>query len=87
VAQWGLSVGAAQGSLCPPCSAYRVTSLCTGGLVIAGFAISGVFYTLSVSRLLSARKKPALPASAVVIVALGILCARFLRPIRPADAA
>jgi predicted MFS family arabinose efflux permease len=153
-----------------------VTSLSIGGLVIAGFAVGGLFYTLSVSRLLprlgvdgmmisgavlmglqlvlvafgppwqlqlgnfilmgwgfymlhgslqvfaselsvearatalslhsffffmgqtigpiaygfgilNVGKKPSLLVSAVVIVALGILCARFLRPIRPADAA
>jgi hypothetical protein len=32
-------------------------------------------------------KKPSLLVSAVVIIALGILCARFLRQTRPADAA
>ena len=153
-----------------------VTSLSIGGLVIAGFAVGGLFYTLSVSRLLpqlgvngmmisgavlmglqlavvafgppwqfqlgnfilmgwgfymlhgslqvfaselsvearatalslhsffffmgqtigpiaygagilNVGKKPSLLVSPVVIIALGILCARFLRQIRPADAA
>jgi predicted MFS family arabinose efflux permease len=153
-----------------------VTSLSIGGLVIAGFAVGGLFYTLSVSRLLprlgvdgmmisgavlmglqlvvvafgppwqlqlgnfilmgwgfymlhgslqvfaselsvearatalslhsffffmgqtigpiaygagilNVGKKPSLLVSAVVIIALGILCARFLRQTRPADAA
>jgi predicted MFS family arabinose efflux permease len=37
--------------------------------------------------ILNVGKKPTLLASAVVIVALGILCARFLRQTTPADAA
>jgi predicted MFS family arabinose efflux permease len=39
------------------------------------------------SGILNVGKKPSLLVSAVVIVALGILCARFLRQTRPADAA
>jgi predicted MFS family arabinose efflux permease len=37
--------------------------------------------------ILNVGKKPALLASAVVIIALGFVCARLLRPTRPADAA
>src|SRR5467141_685302 len=130
-----------------------VTSLSISGLVIAGFAVGGLFYTLSVSRflprlgvngmmisgamlmgwgfymihgslqvfaselsvearasalslhsffffmgqtigpiaygfgILNVGKIPTLLASAVIIVVLGFVCARLLRPTRPTDAA
>jgi MFS transporter, DHA1 family, inner membrane transport protein len=57
-----------------------VTSLSIGGLVIAGFAIGGLFYTLSVSRLLPRLGVGGLMVSGAMLLALQLVIIAFGPP-------
>ena len=54
-----------------------VTSLSIGGLVIAGFAVGGLFYTLSVSRLLPRLGVNAMMISGAVLMGLQLAIVAF----------
>jgi predicted MFS family arabinose efflux permease len=57
-----------------------VTSLSIGGLVIAGFALGGLFYTLSVSRFLPALGVSGMMISGAMLVALQLVVIAFGPP-------
>jgi predicted MFS family arabinose efflux permease len=57
-----------------------VTSLSIGGIVIAGFALGGLLYTLSVSRLLSALRVNGMMISGATMVALQLVIIGFGPP-------